>query len=233
MGRSLWSRFTSAESGGSLVEVRAEGRLTADKLVLGPFVATRATAHAQLGEGKLHLTRVTGELFGGKHQGEWRADFSGPQPVYAGNGVLERVSVRSLAELMDDQWATGTLSGTYRGMMAGWTGAELASSAEGAFDFDWRDGTLTRVAINGAAAPLRLKRFAGQGRLRDSQIEVGASRMETPAGIYVVSGSASLQRQLDLKLEGQNAVAYALSGTVEKPRVARLPGSETQTALAK
>jgi hypothetical protein len=204
-----------------------------DTLALGRFVATRASAQVQTGEGKLRLTRITAELFGGKHQGEWRADFSGLQPVYAGSGVVERVAVGPLTELMADHWATGALSGNYRVMMAGWTEEELASSAEGVFDFDWRDGTLRRIALNGDAVPLRLKRFSGQLRLRDSQLALAASRMETPAGIYVVSGSASLQRKLDLKLERQGAAGYTLSGTVDDPQVTLLPAAETQAALAK
>ena len=233
MGRSLWSRFTSAESTGSLAQIRAEGRLTIDKLALGRFVATRASAQVQTGEGKLRLTRVAAELFGGKHRGEWRADFSGLQPVYAGSGTVERVAMGPLTELMADHWATGALSGNYRVMMAGWTEDELASSAEGVFDFDWRDGTLRRIALNGDAVPLRLKRFSGQLRLHDSRFEVATSRMETPAGIYAVSGSASLQRQLDLKLEREGAAGYTLSGTVEDPRVILLPASERQAALDK
>lgn len=233
MRRRLWPRFTSAPGTGSLGEIRAEGRLTANKLALGPFVATRAVAHAQLAEGKLHLTRVAAEVFGGRHRGEWHADFSGLQPVYAGSGTLEHVAVEPLAELMAKKWATGTLGGTYRVMMAGWTGEDLASSAEGTFNFDWRDGTLTRVALDSDGAALRLKRFSGQLRLRDSRLEVAASRIETPGGIYVVSGSASLQRRLDLRLERQGAAGYTLSGTVEDPQVTLLPASETQAALAK
>jgi len=43
--------------------------------------------------------------------------------------------------------------------------------------------------------------------------------METANGIYTVSGTASLDRQLGLTLARGKSPAYEITGTLEKPKV--------------
>jgi len=79
---------------------------------------------------------------------------------------------------------------------------------------------------------LQFKRFIGRAILRDLRLEFQQSKIETADGLYLVSGTASLGR-LDIKLTDRNSHGYAVSGTLESPRVTALSASETQAALGK
>src|SRR5207245_5057030 len=84
----------------------------------------------ELEDGRLQLSDLRGEVLGGRHWGEWRADFTAKPPVYSGSGSLERVALGQLAEAMHDGWVTGTIKATYRATTSGLSAAELFSSAE-------------------------------------------------------------------------------------------------------
>jgi hypothetical protein len=225
-----WYRVLAGDTGASLKKFAAQGRIRADHVVLEGLKLQHVAAWAELQDHGLRLSELRAEMLGGKLRAEWSADFAGAVPVYSGSGNLERVALSQVAALTHDAWATGTASGRFKLELAGWSAAELAHSAEGILDFDWQNGTLQHVALPGAG-PLRLKRFTGHAVLRDRSLEFQQSRIETADGIYVVSGTASLER-LELRLTNRNARGYAVSGTLEKPRVATLSASETRAALS-
>ena len=118
-------------------------------------------------------------------------------------------------------------------MASGWDANQLRSSAMGSVTFDWRDGSLEHVALTGAPAPLKFRQFQGELTLADGQFTFAPSRLETPGGIYVVSGTASLDRELGLRLMRGKTEAYDVTGTVEKPRVAPVVLPTTQAAAIK
>ena len=163
---------------------------------------------------------------------EWSADFGREVPLYAGSGTLQRVALPQVAALTHNTWATGTANGRFKLQLAGWSAAELVESAEGTLDFDWQNGVLTQVALNDPGRPLRLKRFTGRAVLKDRRLQFEQSRIESPDGMYSVTGSASVSR-LELKFNDPKSHSYAISGTLEKPHVSLLPASETQAALGK
>ena len=61
-------------------------------------------------------------------------------------------------------------------------------------------------------------------------LRLAESRLSAPSGIYEVSGTASLSRQVDLQFSDGASAAYAVTGTLGDPKVAPLP--RTQAALA-
>ncbi|HYN15863.1 MAG TPA: AsmA family protein [Terriglobales bacterium] len=227
-----WYRVLAGDTTASVGTFAAQGRIRADHVVLKGLALQHVAAQAELRDRRLRLSDLRGETLGGKVRAEWSADFTGAAPVYRGSGALERIGLPQVAALTHDPWATGTASGRFKLELAGWNAAELAESAQGALDFDWQNGALQHVALNDAGVPLRLKRFTGHAVLNDRRLEFQQSRIETADGIYVVSGTASLGR-LELKLTDRNSHGYAVSGTLEKPRVTTLSASETQAALGK
>lgn len=227
-----WYRLLAGNTGASLARVQAQGRIRADHFVLNALELQHVVAQAELRDSKLRLSDLRAETLGGKLRAEWSADFSDDAPEYSGSGTLERVDLRQVAALTHDSWATGTASGSFKLELAGWSAAELAQSAEGALDFDWQNGAWQHVALNAGSVSLRLKRFTGRAVLGDRRLEFQQSRIETTDGIYVVSGTAALAR-LDLMLMDRNSHGYAVSGTLEKPRVTTLSAAETQAALGK
>jgi hypothetical protein len=218
-----------------LARVNAKGQLTANKLTIGSLVASHVGGDAQLNGGVLTIGNLRGEVLGGKHVGEFRADFTGAQPSYSARGNLQQFAVGAAVAAAHEGWATGRANATYSATSAGSNGEQLRASATGWVNFDWRDGSLAHLALDGGEEPLRIRQFLGTLSLSAGQLTFAPSKMETPGGIYVVSGTASLDRELGLRLVRDKGLAYEITGTIEKPLIKALtaqpPG--TQTALAR
>ena len=73
--------------------------------------------------------------------------------------------------------------------------------------------------------------FSGRLLLRNSKFQIDAGKLDTPEGIYQVSGTASLSRTLDIKLLRQTAHGFSITGSITEPRVAVVSTSDTQAAL--
>jgi hypothetical protein len=108
-------------------------------------------------------------------------------------------------------------------------------SAEGAVEFDMRDGSFAHVALGEEAGALKVTRFAGQARLDAGTMEMKGLKLESPDGKFQVSGSATLKGELDLRLTrmpgGAAAPGFAIGGTLAEPQVRALAGAETQARL--
>jgi uncharacterized protein involved in outer membrane biogenesis len=216
-----------------LASVRASGQVTTDRLQVQSLAATRVSATVNLDSGKLEISELNADLLGGKHRGEWQADFSVKAPVCGGSGTLTAISLARLADAMKDGWIAGTANTKYE--IQGPCAAGFWTSAEGALQFDMKDGTLPHVALADDAESLKVTRFTGQARLHADKIEMKDASLDSAGGKFQVSGSASLNGQLDFKLArvpGSAAAAgYTISGTLAEPRVTRSSSPETQARL--
>jgi hypothetical protein len=218
----------------TFANMRAAGRLTVAKLVVKGVTALNFSANVLLTPGNARLARSVADVFGGALTGDWRVDFSGATPSYSGTGALQHASLAQISDAMHDDWATGAVDAVFHVTFSGWTGSELLSSTAGSLDFHWRDGMLRHLVLNdplspgrksakrdtpGPTGPLRIKEFHGRATVRDGVFSITESRMETPDGIYLVSGTASKGRELDLKFTLNSARSYSVVGTLEAPRV--------------
>ena len=213
-----WYQFVggSSEAGGWR-KLRAEGHIAAGKLQLKSVVASRASAEVKLSDGRLELSNARADLLGGKHQGRWQADFTANPPSYSGTGTLDGVALAQVSAAMHDNWAAGTANLGYNANLAGWNASELGDSLAAKLDFQWRDGVLRHVALRGE--PLRFSRLRGHAELDDGKLTFSAGSMETASGIYQLEGTASLARELDLKLAPKSGPAIVIGGSLQKPRV--------------
>ena len=227
-----WYRVLAGNTVASLGAFAAQGRILGDHVVLRNLELEHLVAHAALRDHSVRLSEVRADMLGGKMRAEWNADFSGDMPVYSGSGTLERIALGRVAALMHDPWVTGTGRGRYKLKLSGWNAAELVQSVSGSLDFALQNGTFPHLALNGTAAPLRLKHFTGHAVLHDRRLEFQQSRMETGDGIYMVSGTASPEN-LELKMIDPKSHHYTVSGTLEKPQVTVVTLSKTQAARGK
>jgi hypothetical protein len=136
---------------------------------------------------------------------------------------------------MSDPWISGTGAGSYQITAAGADSAEFWQSAAGGLEFDLRDGTLPHISLVGDEGPLRVARWKGRARLRAGKIEIEKGTMVSLTAAFEISGTASLGRELDLKLTrstdlGAGSMVYSITGTVTEPRV-ELTTAETQARL--
>ena len=242
-GKQPWYRFLSsspqttpkASSPGTsspfLASVHAVGKLSAGRVLVRNVVANRVSADVELEQGRLHLSKLRGEVMGGRHSGEWTIDFNASPPTYSGNGSLSNISLEQLADAMHDSWVTGAANIDYRANTLGWGKQELVSAAAVTLSVDAHDSSLPHLILAGEASPLRVNRFVGRLRLRDGKIEVEEGTLQSAASIYQLSGSASLSRVLDMKLAREGAHSFSVTGTLTQPHVVANTTAETQAAL--
>jgi AsmA-like protein len=204
-----------------LTRVHAQGRVSAGKFMAGNVAATKFTSTLTLVNGLLSLPDATADMLGGRHKGQYHCDFSGTHPLYSGHGSVTAMNVAQLSSVMKGKWGNGTADVNFSGTFSGHTSAELIASANAVFNFDWKRGELRQVALTGDA-PLRFTRFMGEARLRKGVIEFQPSKMQTPRGILEVSGTASLGRQLDMRVHDGSKL-FVVSGTLENPKVGAAP----------
>lgn len=229
-----WYRFLSpSPTPGApfLATVRATGQLAANRVQIDKLLACKVSAGVVLENGKLRLTDLRADLLGGKHLGEWKADFTAKPPEYSGSGTLERVALAQLAEAMRDPWITGVATAKYRAATSGLTRSELLSSANATLQVDARDGALPHIALAGTTGPLHIHHLAARLLLRDGSFEIQEGKLETPGGTYQLRGTASLGRALDVRLSRAGAHGFNISGTLTQPRVVQATFPETQAAL--
>jgi hypothetical protein len=222
-----------------LLNLRASGNVNVTRLLAHNLTASRVSAGIDLDRGKLNVTNLSFDLLGGKHRGDWQADFTGAIPVYKGSGTVTNVSLDQAADAMHDEWISGNATGTYELAGRGKSSTAFWQSAEGEVHFDLRDAELTHVSLLGDGAPLRIVRWRGAGRLHDGKLEIHSDDVVSPANLYEISGTASLGRSLNLKLisgsadsaSGAGSIAYSITGTLAQPHVVQTPAPETQAKL--
>jgi hypothetical protein len=232
-GEEPWYRFLSsqAQSKPYLATLHAVGKLTANRVVIHNLAATRVSAEVELEQGRLHLSNLRGDVMDGRHTGEWQADFTMNPPTFQGHGTLETIALEQIAEAMHDPWITGTATIDYSADAAGWTKAELFSHADAAFQLEAREGSLPHLTLAGDNGPVRINHFTGRLLLRAGKFEMDRGKLQTPGGIYQLSGIASPGRVLDFNLARDGARGFNITGTLEQPRVAVSTVPDTQAAL--
>jgi len=171
------------------------------------------------------------DLLGGKHRGDWGLNLHSSPPSFSGTGAFERVSLEQVAEAMHDGWITGRASATYRFASSGSNASELLESATGTLEFDAREGQFPHIMLTAGNPPLYVRRFSGRLRLHNGSFLVEQGKLETLAGIYQVSGTASLGHKLDVVLARNGAQGFNVTGTLAAPRILPASTHETRAAL--
>jgi len=217
-----WYQFVSGGRSSGLRRLCAEGRLATGKLLIKSLAANHASADVRLAEGLLELSNARADILGGRHQGRWQADFTGNVPSYSGAGMLDGASMTQLSTLMHDNWAAGSAHIEYSANLAGWNAPDLAESLTAKVDFQWRDGILRHIAAHGSE-PMRFSRLRGHAELEEGKMTFTGSSMQAASGIYQLEGTATLGRELDLKLVPRSGPAINIGGTLQKPRVSAAP----------
>jgi hypothetical protein len=239
--RRWYQVLAPAESTASpfLKNLRAAGKVNAGRLLIHNIAAERVSAFLDLDRGKLKVSDLRANLLGGKHRGDWQADFTASSPVYSGAGTLTGVSLEQMAGAMHDPWISGTAAGTYQLTASGADFAAFWQSADGAVQFDLQDAGFSHISLPSDEGPLRIARWQGRARLKGGKIEIEKGKLVSIAGAYEINGTASLGQVLDLKLArgadmkpaGGGPLVYSITGTVTEPHVTLTPAPETQAQL--
>ncbi len=228
-----WYKFLSRSNNQPpyLLHASAIGKIAVDKLVLGKSACTQLTADLDLHDGKLKIANLKGQTLTGKATGEWQADFSSRPPVYSGSGGFDGVSMAGVAGLMHNAWIDGIGAAKYEFKASGWGLQDLLDSVDLTGDFVVRDGSFPRISLTSNSSVLRTSHFSGKILLREGEFSFPDAKLESPNGVYKVSGTVSLTGGLNLKMTGESVPGFALSGTLLKTRVSAIPITAAQTSL--
>ncbi len=208
----------------------ADGTLAIKHLLAKSLEADKVTMKFDLHRGKLAMKDVQANVFGGTHTGDWSADFTGDEPLYSGIGTVSNLSVADVAAMGKDAWGSGTLNGAYDLRFSGWQASNLFASAKGSCQFQWRNGMLRHLTLDGRTSPVRFPLWAGQCQWSPEGFRVSGSKMRTVSGIYQISGTVQPTRDLQLEFIRADGTAYQVTGTLEKPRVTASPVARTAEA---
>lgn len=228
---------TEPQSPSFLKNLRAEGKISAGRLLIHNVAASRVSALLDLEHGKLKISDLRADVLGGKYRGDLHADFRDDPPIYAGSGTLTAISLQQIAGAMHDPWISGTGGGTYQFTAAGANAVAFWQSVEGELQFDIRDGVFLHISLASDEGLLQAARWQGSARLRGGQIEWEKDKLFASGGTYEIGGTASLGRALDLKLirssdvKASGSQIYSITGTVAEPRVTLIPTADTQAQL--
>jgi hypothetical protein len=210
--------FGSSQEESLLTKIYVVGRITANKFAMDKLTATRFFADFRLNRGDLLVSNVHAVVLGGTHEGQWRADFNAPSPVYTGSGVVRQLNAAMLASLGKAGIGTGNLSGRYELKMSGWNSTELSKSAEGTASFDWSNATIRAFALT-SRGPAKVNDFNGKLAFKDGVLAFNESKATTANGIYFVTGTAEPEK-LALEFKSDTAAGYKITGSLRAPEVA-------------
>jgi len=212
-----------------LAQMKATGKVTANRVVMNSVVATHASVSINKDGGSVDFSDLRADVLGGQHRGEWHADFSVSPPKYVLTGAIRGASLDHLADAMHDDWIIGTADARYKFEIVGRDREELTQSAKGTLDFDMKEGTLPHVELTNGA--LKVRHFTGRLTVADGRIEMEDGKLQSPSVTYAVTGNATLTRDLDFKLLQEGAPSILVTGTIEDTQVEFSRRIETRAEL--
>ena len=229
-----WYRFGSSSvptGSPSLLALDAAGDLSADKVIVQSLIVNKLSAKVVMQGGKLEVNDLRADLLGGRHKGDWSADFTSQPPRYTASGGVDRVALGQLATAMDNAWITGMATAKYRVDASGLTASELFASATGTFKIEAWDGVLRHVVLSEGEGPLPMRHLTANLKLREGQFEIQEGDLEAEDVEYRLTGTASLGRVLNLKLARNGTPGFNITGTLTQPHVTPLVAPNAQAAL--
>jgi hypothetical protein len=227
-----WYNFAGFGSHGPSLfnRLTASGTLAANRLVIRGVTATHVSCKLDVHDGSLRLSEFIGDVFAGHHNGEWTGNLAVSPPEFSGTGKFERVDLAQIATAMHDGWIVGAANGSYAFTAAGKTVQEWLASSKGTLLFDVSDGSLPHIVIASGAGSLKFRRFSGRMALRDGIFEVAKGNLENVSGLYEMTGIASADKKLQMKLAHSGNI-YIIDGTLSSPHVAPALSPDTRASL--
>jgi hypothetical protein len=213
-----WYRLfgVSAAETNVIANLHASGYIAARRLTVGTVAGSSFETAFSIANGVLELKNTHAELLGGAIYGNWQIGFNGSKPEYESTGTATQIQAEKLAPLLKTSVGSGTLGLQYKLKMAGWDGAELASSAVAETSFTWHGGAL-RISPD-VRTPMRVHAGHGTVTLGKDGWTISACQWSTPTGIYQLTGTVSRDSALALEFTQGGGVLWKVAGTLAKPQ---------------
>jgi hypothetical protein len=187
----------------------ALGTVQADSLLAGPFTFSGASAHVSIEPHGVRISGFEARALGGQVHGtgsltvpaEQNASQSG-KPSYTLDASFSDVNPAQASQLIAEKWSGGKIDGTLTLALSGFTQADLASSAKGTLNFDWRNGRIGRETDQPTDFPLLadFTRWNGTAKIEKSALTLGENHIRRESRTASASGSLTLGTEPKLTL---------------------------------
>lgn len=167
-----------------------EGTISASNLILDPFTFRNLSASVRLQPAQAEIAALDADFLGGK----LRATASltpGAKPAYKLDGSFQQLDPAQLGELVGMKWSGGPIAGDGHLELAGYTTADLTSSATGKLHLDWPHGSMVSIVGTPVPAALaRFDRFTADIAIADSSFTLGKNEVQHGARKSSVAATA-------------------------------------------
>jgi len=167
----------------------AEGLLQADSVNLGPFVLTGVSANLKVAGTGAELTSFDASMLGGNVNGTATLQV-GDKPQYTIAAAFTGLKPAMVGSLLAMKWSGNTFSGSGKLQMSGFTARDLAESAAGTFQFDWRKGGIK--STNAPPVLAAFDRFSGKAVIGDGALSLTQDTVLRGAKSTTVKAEANL-----------------------------------------
>jgi hypothetical protein len=158
-----------------------QGMLRSESVVLGPVILKGVTADLKVSPGEVELTSMEAGLLGGQVHLSGKVA-NGEKPAYSLEGQFQQLDPAELCRVLELNCAGSRFDANGKVELAGYTGKELSSSANGVLHFDWKKGAVTgRLAPPSDTLPPVLARFdswTGDAEIANSSVTLGENRTQ-------------------------------------------------------
>jgi uncharacterized protein involved in outer membrane biogenesis len=243
----------------AIARIGAQGRLHLDKLVIGAWRLDNLDATAGLEHGNLTLRRAEADLYGGRLNGEFRAQL-GAELRYDFRGQVDRTDLSALAALTSIKAGFGGLgSGEIAFSARGLGRQALLASLEGEGFLHVQDATIELPDLPLDSADTSFREIAGNRfgnstvtfRVENGQIRVDPWLLSGRGRQLEIVGDIDFSRRLNLQLRSVSQPdrfssasdssagdeVWVLGGTLDVPQIIReeraSAGSQTAVRIGR
>jgi uncharacterized protein involved in outer membrane biogenesis len=168
----------------------AQGTIQADSLTAGPFAFNAASARLQFAAHSVTITGINARIFDGQvhSTGSLAIPASQPlKPTYTLEASFTGVNPSPLGKMLGEKWAGGTINGSGTLTLSGFTPEDLATSAKGTLNFDWRNGTITQAEQYSLLS--EFSRWNGTAKIENSALTLGQNQIHSAEKSSAATGA--------------------------------------------
>jgi len=193
-------------------------------LSLGRLVLHNTRALVSVRNGQLKIDSLDADTLGGSLHASGTVATSGSGPQYSLDLNVSGLKIAEAANIFHENWGAGSIDGGAQLTLHGYSAADLASSTQGAFHWNWSQGSLP-LSANSASfqpasltrpaaglSPLHFSRWSANGTISD-----GLLHLAPDASGNSVTGTISFQRELNLNWPAAKGQPLHLGGTLAHP----------------
>jgi hypothetical protein len=184
---------------------QAEGRVSATSLVLGPVKLQKVSAVLRTVPDGVEIATFDAGFYGGSVHlsGSLHKPASDQEkPSYSFTGDFQKLEAKSLGQLLGLRWTGGPVSGNGKIDLAGYSDADLATSAKGILHLESRYGAIVEPdSASGATSdkanspPTALKRFdrfTADATIANRMVTLGENQVVSSGRKRSVSATVTL-----------------------------------------